>query len=105
MKGKEKPIRLEEGITLGRRAVLRKRFWETRDKSFSCVHSGSTYTKIITILRLVWPLPKDSMQISEIFHCKQIFFRNLRTRTTCINSAKCSNTAKKGPSQDLLGLT
>ena len=29
---------------------------------------GSTYTKIVTIQRLAWPLHKDDMQIREAFH-------------------------------------
>lgn len=43
-------LETEEGPTsaeVGQRAVLRKRFWETRDKSFSRAHFHSTYTKII----------------------------------------------------------
>lgn len=40
--------------------------------------------------------PQDNIQISEAFHIKkekektQNTFRNLRTRTTYMNSAKCS---------------
>ena len=29
---------------------------------------GSTHTKIGTLQRLAWPLPKDEMKIREVFH-------------------------------------
>lgn len=52
----------------GQKAVLRRRFWESRNKSFCSAHFGSTYPKIIMIQRLVWHLPKDNMHICEAFH-------------------------------------
>ena len=63
----------EEGPTsaeVGQRAVLRKRFWETRDKKASAVF---TFTALMQKLwkRLVWPLPKDNMQISDLPYSNQ----------------------------------
>ena len=45
-------------------------------------HFGSTYTKSVTIQRLVWPLCKDDMQIGEPFH----IFTNLKSSTETFTS-------------------
>ena len=46
----------------------------------------------------MWPLPKDNMKISEVFHIlKKIknTFWNLRTKSTYMNLAKGSDTGRK----------
>ena len=45
------------------RAFLKKLFKKYLDACF-----GSTYTKIGTIQRRLWPLHKDDTQIHEVFH-------------------------------------